>query len=80
MKIPVFVKKNNETLPRELADRLNNDKDVWSNEACYGYCIQAIEATGLSFTREQMREILHQLHEAFDYMSVEEAEQKYREW
>ena len=78
MKIAEFIKKNEETLPPMLAEILNNEHSIWSNDACYGYVIAAMENAG--YSRDQIRDLLPYLHSAFENYFVEEAEQKYTNW
>lgn len=75
MKISEFVKKNEETLPKELAKILNDSESIWSNDACYGYCIVAMQNAG--FKRDEIVNLIHYLHSAFEEYTPEEAE---KEW
>lgn len=52
------------------------EPDEWSNDACCGYVIMAMEACG--FLKEDIRRVSAQLHEVFDFNSVEDAKKKYR--
>lgn len=76
MRVAEFVKKNNEVLPKELAELLNQEQSIWTNEACRGYMITALENAGMN--REGIMDMLRYLSRAFDELSVEEAEQKWR--
>lgn len=78
MKIPEYIKLNNDKLPAELADVLNTEKDVWSNDACYGYCIRAMENAG--YRAELIRNMIHHLHDVFENLSVDEAEKLFHNW
>ena len=78
MKIAEYIEKQKETLPAELAQILIGEASVWSNEACYGYVVEAMENAG--YSTEKILDILHYLHSAFEFMSVEEAEERYRKW
>ena len=51
---------------------------VWSNEACYGYCLAAMEKAGVD--RATIEKVRRGLHEAFDELTVEEAERKWVQW
>ena len=51
------------------------EPDVWSNDACRGYVIMAMQDCG--FSHEDIRRVVRQLHEAFDFQTINEAEQKY---
>lgn len=52
------------------------EPDEWSNDACRGYVIMAMEACG--FLKEDIRRVSAQLHEVFEFNSVEDAKKKYR--
>lgn len=49
--------------------------DTWSNNACRGYVIMAMQDCG--FSSEDIRRVLTQLFEVFDFNSIEDAEQLY---
>ena len=51
------------------------EPDEWSNDACRGYVIMAMHDCG--FSHEDIRRVVRQLHEAFDFHTINEAEQKY---
>ena len=48
----------------------------WSNHACLGYLILAMEAAG--FTPEQIQVTVNEAHYLFDIRSVEEAAERYQ--
>lgn len=50
------------------------EPDAWSNDACCGYVIMAMHDCG--FSHEDIRRVVRQLHEAFDFHTINEAEQK----
>lgn len=75
MRVAEFVKKN-EVLPKGLAEWLNQEQSIWRNEACRGYMIAALENAGMD--REGIMDMLRYLSRAFDELSVEEAESKWR--
>lgn len=75
MKIAEYIEKNKEVLPPALAELLLQDGSIWTNDACYGYCIHAMESAG--FPRNKIVEMIHYLHSSFDLMTVEEAEKKW---
>ena len=72
MKIAQYIKKNAEKLPPKLAELLTEETSIWTNEACCGYCVAAMESAG--FRRDQIIEMMIHLSHAFDEISVEEAE------
>lgn len=78
MKILEYIKTQEETLPPNLAKILIGEASIWTNDAAYGYCISAMEAAG--YKREEIRDMLHYMHSAFEELTVEEAEQKYINW
>lgn len=49
---------------------------IWSNDACKGYCIDAMQRAGMS--REQIQDVLNQLRGSFDEMTEDEAERVYK--
>lgn len=53
--------------------RLGNGR--WSNDACRGYVIMAMEDCG--FSKKNIRRVVGQLYEVFDLNSVEDAKEKY---
>ena len=57
----------------ELAALLNQD---WSEGACRGYVILAMENCG--FSSDDIRRMMAELHELFDFVSLEEAEAHYQ--
>lgn len=60
---------------QEIQDMLT---DKWSNNACRGYVIKAMESCG--YKSKDIREILIELYEVFDFCSVEEAADYYEHW
>lgn len=48
---------------------------AWSNAACTGYCLLAMQRAGLD--EKTIEKVLHELHWAFDDTSVEQAEKIY---
>lgn len=73
MTVAEFLRKNL-MLGSEVLDMVS----IWSNEACRGYCVDAMERAGLD--RETIGKVLSGLHEAFDELTVEEAERKWVQW
>ena len=57
----------------KLAAMLSGD---WSNGACHGYVIYAMENCG--FKPEDIRRVMGELHYVFDFKSLEEAEEHYQ--
>ena len=51
------------------------ETDEWSNDACRGYVIMAMEDCG--FSKKDIRHVVGQLYEVFDLNSVEDAKEKY---
>ena len=51
------------------------EPDEWSNDACRGYVIMAMEDCG--FSKKDIRRVVGQLYEVFDLNSVEDAKEKY---
>ena len=48
----------------------------WSNGACRGYVIYAMENCG--FSSEDIKRVVGELHYVFDMRGIEEAEQHYQ--
>lgn len=59
--------------PAELAALLSQP---WSNGSCRGYMIMAMENCG--FAGDDIRRIMAELHDLFDFVSLEEAEAHYQ--
>ena len=49
----------------------------WSNNACRGYVIYAMENCG--FSPNEIRRVVAELYEVFDFRSLEEAQQHFEE-
>ena len=49
----------------------------WSNNACRGYVIYAMENCG--FSPNDIRRVVAELYEVFDFCSLEEAQQHFEE-
>ena len=78
MKIEKYLNDCKENLPPELAKILISEGSIWTNEACYGYCVSAMKEAGLK--RQTIDKMIHCLHNAFDTMGVEEAEEFWRKF
>lgn len=78
MKVAEYLKKNEAVLPKELAELLAQETNIWTNDACYGYCIRAMENAG--FERPAIERMRLYLRSAFDELTVEEAESVWRKW
>jgi len=50
--------------------------EQWSNNACRGYLIWAMENCG--FNSDDIQRVVMELHEVFDFKSKEEADEHYR--
>ena len=60
---------------QEIQDTLT---DRWSNNACRGYVIKAMENCG--FKSKDISQVLTELYEVFDFCAVEEAAAYYENW
>lgn len=60
---------------QEIQDMLT---DRWSNNACRGYVIKAMENCG--FKSKDISQVLTKLYEVFDFCAVEEAASYYENW
>lgn len=56
----------------EAARMLANLNGPWSNAACMGYCLMAMQQAGVPETMQ--RKVLACLEEKFDFYSLEDAE------
>ena len=50
--------------------------EPWSNNACRGYVIYAMENCG--FSPDDIRRVVGELHYVFDFTSLEEAQDHYK--
>ena len=57
---------------KEFAEEMKSVTNIWSNTACKGYCAAAMRKAG--YSREQIAGVLKNLSEAFEDISVSEAE------
>ena len=51
------------------------EPDAWSNDACRGYIIMAMQDCG--FSHKEVMSVLTQLYEVFDLNTLEQAKQKH---
>lgn len=61
-----------------LKDGMMDTCEIWSNSACKGYCIKAMQEAGLP--DDQIREVLSALRYVFDDISIETAEKIYQKF
>ena len=59
---------------KSLRDAMSETMDIWSNNACIGYCLDAMERAGVS--EVQCAEVLQNLWTSFDTMTIDEAESR----
>lgn len=78
MNVAEYIEHNQKALPPELAEMIAQSTSIWTNDACYGYCIAALENAGCG--RSEIEAMIHHLHCAFDELTVEEAETKWIKW
>lgn len=78
MKIAEYIEKNTAALPPALAEILLQDGSIWTNDACYGYCIVALKNAGVK--SKTLEKVIRCLHSAFDEYTVEEAEEAWHKW
>ena len=60
---------------RTLSEIMLDECDIWSNDACRGYAIEAAKRAG--FKDEQIRALIREFSGVFGDFSVKDAEQKY---
>lgn len=56
---------------------LKMGESEWNNHACLGYAILGAKEAGMS--EEQVRELIRSIYNQFDFISVDEAGDVYRE-
>lgn len=78
MKVAEYTQKMKETMPEQLAELLLQEASIWTNDACFGYVIEAMECAG--YSREQIIEVTQHLRNCFEELSVEEAEAKWHRY
>lgn len=72
--VPDMKSKDGTSLRETMAETVN----IWSNDACRGYCIDAMKHAG--FTREQIQAVLSELRYSFNEKTETEAERIYIEF
>ena len=60
------------------SDGFANVTEIWSNNACIGYCIIAMENAG--FDQKQIRGVIDELGAALDWIPLDAAKRKYIEF
>lgn len=65
-------------MEKSLQEMLAAMTGPWSNNACRGYVIQAMESCG--FRPKEISQVLEALDEAFDLWDLEKAEACYENW
>lgn len=78
MKITEYMRRNEAVLPPELAALVLQETHIWSNEVCCGYLVRAMENAG--FDHEHIMSALRGMHQAFDELTIEDAEALYHRW
>ena len=78
MKVSEYTEKTRAAMPTELAELMLQETSIWSNDACYGYMIAAMEKAG--YARERIIELIHHLHSSFEELGVEDAEAKWQKF
>lgn len=71
MTVKEFLADIQETGNKAFEAEMQNTVNIWSNEACRGYCIAAMKAAG--YTREQIAEVVEELPAAFEDISIDDA-------
>ena len=74
-RLPIFSKKEH-FMGNAFGMIPGLEPDEWSNDACRGYVIMAMENCG--FSSDDIRRMMAELHELFDFVSLEEAEAHYQ--
>lgn len=60
--------------PEDMRGAVIENTEVWSNEACYGYCKMALQEAGVE--KEQAEKILRLLDDAVETWTQEAAEEE----
>lgn len=71
MTVKNYIEKN-KVLPDGLQDTLLEQTSIWTNEACRGYVIKALER--MEKPKDEIEMVISSLNAVFDDFSVEEAE------
>ena len=64
--------------PSFIRKKVLTMNEEWSNDACRGYVIKAMENCG--FHAKDIHQVLVELYEVFDFCAVEEAAHYYENW
>ena len=72
MTVKEYLQQINQCYPEMALPIVMDCEYIWSNEACYGYCAQALRNLGAS--ESEVLTVLDELHAVFDIMTVYEAE------
>lgn len=75
MTVKDYIEKN-KVLPDGLQETLLEQTNIWTNEACRGYVIKALER--MEKPKEEITKVISSLNAVFDELSIEEAEQAWR--
>lgn len=75
MTVKDYIEKN-KALPDELQAVLLEQTNIWTNEACRGYVIKVLER--MEKSKEEIEKVISNLNASFDEISIEEAEQAWR--
>lgn len=63
---------------KPYAEALEENTDIWSNEACKGYAVMGMKNAGLK--RKTIEKVLYGMHWAFSEATVDEAAQHYADY
>lgn len=63
---------------KTLKETMLDCVDIWSNDACRGYCIAAMR--GADMTEQQIKAVLYEMRYTFDEKTIAEAERIYKEY
>ena len=70
------AKGNRSAFIREAIWNSLGNESQWSNNACLGYAIKALES--LNYSGDEIQQIIRAIHSTFDLTSVEEAKKIYK--
>lgn len=56
---------------QDLKEIMLNNMPIWDNDACRGYCIQAMQDAGID--KDKIKDVLDNIRICFDDITVEDA-------
>lgn len=76
MKLVEFMEANKRAgMPQSMQDLLIEQTSIWTNNACLGYALMAMEDAG--YDEAEIRKFIRLIKDAMEFTGVEEAEEHY---